>query len=258
MPSEEATGPGRLYRVLANLGLIVTALWLLTYLMPAGRTMMLDTVLAFLLGALVAGLLWWAAYQSLHPRHLWTWLAAAWTAGLLLNIAWGIYELAAGQPLPRVSAIGALYLVRYVLVLVAFRQGLDIPTRRQWGRLLVVLVVAGAVVLAAFFLSAPESRWTAPWLAAAIYPVLDVGLLYLALEAWVQEPAGRLRMALGLVTLALIAYGAANWFNFFGQVLDLESVTGLAALFWPLCDILIGIAILYLFWLRAPVESDQK
>jgi hypothetical protein len=254
MPSEEATGSRRPYRVLANLGLIVTALWLLAYLMPAGRTMMLDTILAFLLGALVTGLLWWAAYQALHPRRLWTWLAAAWTVGLLLNVAWEIYELASGQLLPRISVIGSLYLVRYVLVLVAFWQGLDIPARRQWGRLLVVLVAATAVVLAAFFLSAPASRWTALWLAAAIYPVLDVGLLYLALEAWLQEPAGRLRKALGLVTLALIAYGAANWFNFFGQVLDLDPVTGLAALFWPLCDILIGIAVLYLFWLRAPAE----
>lgn len=239
-------GPDRITHIVVNVGMAVVALWLLTYLMPAGRMLMLDAFLSFLLSLMLTGLLWWITYRAVHPRRFWGFLAAAWTVGLVGNIAWGLYEAIAGQPLPRFSLVSVLYLARYLLILLAFWRGLGIPSGSQWSRLLIVLILTAAVVAGGFFLSTPTSQWTATWLSGALFPILDIALMSLALEAWMQEPSGPLRNTLGFLTLALLAYGAANWLNFFGQVTSLESVSGLAGLFWPLSDILTGIGVLYL------------
>lgn len=261
MQSKANAAPKRPYRIVTYAGMGITALWLLAYLMPAGRTILLDVSLAFVLGLMATGLLGWAAYQGIYPRRFWGWLAAAWTAGLLGRAVWAIYEAVTAQPLPYISFADALYLARYVLVLVAFWRCLGVPAGQQWVSLLLLLLLSAAVVFGGFFLAVPASRQTIFWLAGAIYPILDMGLMYVGLEARKQEPAGTLRNTLGFLTLALVAYGTANWLNFFGQVLPFEAVTGVAQLFWPLSDILTGVAVLCLFWpasASAPAELDDS
>lgn len=261
MENESDSKIGRRYRLLANIGAGLMAFWLLSYLIPATRTLMLDTILAFLIGLLVTGLLWWAAYTSTHPRCFWAWLAAAWTVALLGSIAWGVYELVTGEPLPYISLVDVLYLIRYVLILVPFWRCLGVPSGEQWIRLLMALVVGTAVVIGGFFLAVPVSRQTAYWLAGAVYPILDVGLLFVAVEARRCEPEGRLRNTLGLVALALLAYGAANWLNFFGQAIPFQPAASLSTLFWPLSDVLVGLGVLRLFWTasspQALADSDD-
>jgi hypothetical protein len=257
MQSKAKGEPKILYRIIANVGMVASALWLLTYLMPAARTIMLDAILAYILGLIVTALLWWTAYKAIHPRRFWGWLAAGWTIGLLGDTVWGVYELLTGNPLPHISLVDAIYLARYALVFVAFWRYLRVPTSRQWICLLVVLLLAAAAVGGGVLLSVPAARRTAPLLAGAIYPILDVGLMYIGLEARKQQPAGRLRNALGLLTLALLAYGAADWFSFYGQAIPFDPVIGLAALFWPLSDILAGIGVLCLFWTASPSTSAQ-
>jgi hypothetical protein len=224
----------RLYRIVANVGAVITALWLL-------------------------GLLWWVAYLSSPPRRFWGLLAAAWTVNLLGNIAWGLYEQLSGNPLPFISLVDLLYLARYALVFIAFWQGFHLPRGRQWFWLLGILLLTAAVVIGAFFLSVPASRQTAHWLAGAIYPILDIGILYVALEAWKGEPQGSLRNTLAILALALFSYGAANWLNFFGRAIPVDAVAGLAALFWPLSDILAATGVLHLLWAAtpAPVSLEQ-
>jgi len=85
-------------------------------------------------------------------------------------------------------------------------------------------------------------------LSGVVYAVLDLGLIYVALAAWWREPAGGLRNALGLLSLALVAYGIANWLNFFGQAIPSDTAAYLAAFFWPLSDILTGAGVLHLLW----------
>ncbi len=261
METKSDSKMGRRYRLVGNIGAGLMAFWLLSYLIPATRGLMLDTLLAFLIGLLVTGLLWWAAYTSTPPRCLWTWLAAGWTVALLGSIAWGVYELVSGESLPYLSLVDILYLARYVLILVAFWRCLCVPAGEQWIRLLMAFVVGTAVVIGGFFLSVPISRQTGYWLAGAVYPILDVGLLFVALEARRCEPEGPLRNTLGLVALALLAYGAANWLNFFGQAIPFQPAAGLSTLFWPLADILIGLGILRLFWTvsspETPADSDD-
>jgi hypothetical protein len=108
--------------------------------------------------------------------------------------------------------------------------------------------MAAVVVIGAYFLSVPASHQTAQQLAGSIYPILDIGLLYVALEAWKSEPRGSLKNCLALLALAFFSYGAANWVNFFGQAIPVDAVAGLAGLFWPLADILAGTAVLHLLW----------
>jgi hypothetical protein len=250
----------RWYRLAVNIGAGLVAFWLLSYLIPATRTLMLDTILAFVIGLLVTGLLWWAVYTSTYPRCFWAWLAAAWTVALLGSVAWGVYELVTGESLPYLSLVDTLYLVRYALILVAFWRCLCVPAGEQWIRLLMALVVGTAVVIGGFFLSVPISRQTGYWLAGAVYPILDVGLLFVAVEARRCETEGRLRNTLGFLALALLAYGAANWLNFFGQAIPFQPATDLSALFWPLSDILVGFGVLRMFWAasspQAPTDSD--
>jgi hypothetical protein len=257
MQSKAKAEPKRLVRSIANVGMVVSALWLLAYLMPAGRTIMMDTILAYILGLIVTGLLWRTAYLTIHPRRFWAWLAAAWTAGLLGDTVGGVYELLTGNLLPDLSLVDAMYLARYALILVAFWRELRVPTGRQWICLVVLLLLAAVAVGGGVMLSVPASRWAAPSLAVAIYPTLDIGLLYVGLEARKHQPAGSLRNALGFLTLALLAYGTADWFDFFGRAIPCDAVAGLAGLFWPLSDILTGTGVLCLFWTASPLDAAR-
>lgn len=250
--------PPKTTQALANIGAVVAALWLLAFLVPVAREMMLDMIFSFLLGLIVTGLLWWTAYQGVRPARFWRLLAAAWSIGLLGNIAWGLYEALTGQSLPYISLVDALYLARYVLVFVAFWRVLGIPSGRQWFNLVVALAAAAAVAVGLYYLSLPAVRRPlALYMASAGYAILDVGLVYVALEAWWVEPRSRLRTALGLIALALIAYGGANWINSYGRLISWEAVSGLSALFWPLSDILAGLGVLHLHATRRQDNPEK-
>ena len=258
MKSKTYHPPRRSVQIVANAGIAVSALWLLTYLVPAGRTLMLDKAFAYLLSLMVTGLLWWVTYQESYPRRFWGLLAWAWTAGLLASTALGVYELLTGEPLPYFSLPAILYLARYLLIFLAFWRYLGVPAGRQWLRLALLLLVAAAVVLSFFYLCVPVPRQTVYWLAGALYPILDVGLLCPVLAAWQKELDGALRNALGLLALALFAYGAANWLIFFGRAMPLDTVSGVAGLFWPLADILTGAGLLHLLWMTSTPTLEQN
>ncbi len=257
MRSQTDGTPGRLYRVVANVGAAITAIWVLTYIMSAGRMLMLDQILGFVLGLAATGLLWWAALQGSQPRAFWGWLAVAWTVDLLGDIIWGIYEALSGESLAYISWVDVLYLARYVFILVAFLRGLCVPSGRQWIHLLVLLPLAAVVVVGGLFLSVPVEGGTGLWLAGALYPVLDVGLLYLAWAAWRQETAPGLRNTLGLLGLALLAYGLANSLNFYGQAIPQDSACSLAAFFWPLSDVLAGATVLHVLATGSVAGSEK-
>jgi hypothetical protein len=248
MQSKTKRNPKHPYRIVANVGAGLSALWLLSYLLPAGQSAMLDAILGFLISLLVTGLLWWTARQAIYPRRFWKALALAWTVGLLGNVVWAAYEMLTGKELPYISLVDAIYLVRYALVLLAYWRYLRAPGRRQWIRLLLVLLVAVVLSAAEYFAAPLELRKTAIYWAGAVYPILDAGLIYVSLSAWWRELPGRQRNAYGLLALALIAYGLANWLNFYGQMVSYEAVSGLATFFWPLSDILAGLGMLHLLW----------
>ncbi len=234
-------------RIWANIGTIIAALWLMAFLVPEAREMMLDMLFSFLLGLFVTAILWWTASQDDQLSQFWRLLAGGWAIALLANLAWGVYELLTGHPLPYISLIDVLYLTRYALIFAAFVRVLGIPAGRQWLNLITALGAATVLALGLYFASAPTAQQPfSLYVAGAIYPILDMGLIYLALEAWLQPPAPPWQQSFGLLALALTAYGTANWLNAYGHLIALPAVSGLASLFWPLSDILTGLAVLNL------------
>ena len=258
MKSKSNAKPSRLHRIVANIGTVLAALWLLAYLLPAGRDTMMDALFAFLLGLLVTGVLWWTARRSKRARRFWGLLAAGWSVALVGNIAWGLYEVVTGQSLPYISLVDALYLARYVLLFVAFWRCWGVPRHGQWFSFAVLVLAAAAVAAGLYVLTPPDTRMEATlYFAGAVYPILDVGLVYLALEAWWHEPAGLVRTTFGLLTLALIAYATANWLNSYGRLVSFEAVSSLAGLFWPLSDIFTGLAVFQLPWMAPSVKAEE-
>lgn len=248
MDHRRSPKPGRAARVLTNVGVAVAALWLLTYLVPATRAMMVDWVLAFVLGLMATGLLWLAFQRSFKPRGFWGLLAAAWTLGMLGNISWGVYELVTGRELPYVSLVDILYLSRYVLAFAAFWRYVISPRRRRWASVAGAMLLAVAILAGDLYLNwrGPGQKQPGYLLAGAVYPILDAGLVYISFRSWASAPEGRLRNALGLLMLGMITYGMANWLNFHAHLTSSQMALTLTAFFWPLSDILTGIAVIHL------------
>jgi hypothetical protein len=195
---------------------------------------------------MVTVVLWYSARKKIYPRRFWAFLAAAWFVGLLGNIAWGIYELVSGESLPRISPVDLFYVARYVLIGLAYWRVSAIPRGRQWASFVAAMVLTTAILVAIVFLSAPVSQLTVSVVAGILYPALDAGLLYIALQAWGREPSGPQRNALGLLALSMLAYGVANTLSFLGLALAANELAILTGLFWPLSDILAGAGVSHL------------
>jgi len=244
---------------LAGAYLVLAAGWLLSYLLPVAWEV--AQAVAFFLGLVVAALLWWTARQQRTERlsrpvrpGLWGLLAAGWTVGLAITIAWGVYELLAGHALPGGSWFGELYVVRYGLVMAAFGRCLSPWTGRRWAGLayigLLALVVTWCGLLWPFL--AVTRTPLSDLLAYGLYPFLDVVVIGLAVWAWRAEgAAGPLagicvsrRGAIGLLLLSMTAYGAANWINLLVRGASYDALSDLPAFFWALSDMLAGLAAL--------------
>ncbi len=244
--------------VLAGIYLALTAGWLLSYLAPVAWEV--AQAAAFFLGLAVAALLWWTARRQRDLRGLWGLLAAGWTVGLTISIAWGVYELVTGRPLPGGSWFGELYVVRYGLVMAAFGRCVSPWTGRRWAGLAGIGLLALAVTWCGLLwptwatTQAPLSEL----LAYGLYPFLDVVVVGLAVWAWRAEgTAGRRRDAIGLLVLAMIAYGAANWINLVVRGASYEAPADLPAFFWALSDMLAGLAALRVVWVRQTYEVSE-
>jgi hypothetical protein len=239
------------WRFAANLGAGFTAVWLLSYVIPATRTILLDRALSFFISLMVTLVLWRSAHRQIYPRRFWPLLAAAWFLGLLGNVAWGMYEVLSGESLPRISLIDLFYAIRYVLIGIAYWRSFLIPRGRQWLSLTTTMLLTAAILLAIVILSLPPSRLPASSIAGVFYPVLDAGLAYISWQAWRREPAGPQKNTLGLVALSILVYGVANTLNFLGLALSVDSLATLTGLFWPLSDVLVGAGVTHLV-LTAP------
>jgi hypothetical protein len=220
--------------------------------------MMLDWAFSFLLQLVIVILLWWVARRSANARMLWTLLAAGWTLNFLGNLAWGVHDVFANEALSVFTWIDGLYLARYALLFLAFLHYPTQVTNRRWVDLTAVVSAATAVVwlwpsrLALAYVEDTHLYI----LGGMLYPILDAALTYVALLAWVRV-TNRSKNALGILSLAIAAYGVANWINFGVRVVSLETSPSLAALFWPLSDILTGVAALYALRQETSLPSTE-
>ena len=228
-------------------GALLALGWLATYLVPATREMLVSYAFSMLFNGLLVALFWRNARRG--ARRFWGLLAAAWGIGLLGNIVWGIWDmfaLFAAEGLATLSLVDLFYLARYALVFLALAGCLPRPARRgeDW-------IALGAMATALVWLAlyrpvlTGDSRPFSYFIGLAIYPVLDLPLLYIALLAWAYHQEGPTKRTLGLMVLSMFAYGIANWLNFSKRAVTLEAYTHIADLFWFLSDLLAGGAALY-------------
>lgn len=221
--------------------------WLLAYLIPAARRMMLDMGASTLLNLVVTGLLWHASRHSSEAKVFWRLLALGWALNLVGNIAWGVYDMATGSSLPPLSWLDLLYLARYVLVMAALWRCVGRPDRR-WVMWVAFVIAAAAVTWLALFRPALTTVTHLPdFVGVAVYIVLDFGLLYLAALAWARAEQGW-RLVIGLIALAVVFYSLANLINFSIRLGLPERTAFLTGLLWPLSDVLTGLAAVYALW----------
>jgi len=195
---------------------------------------------------------WRTGSQSTGAKAFWRLLAGAWMAGLLGNIAWGVYEMATGESLPILSWIDAIYVTRDVLVLMALWRYPGRPLRRRACDVVTIVAAAAAIAwllvvrptLAAAEITPQRIR---DFVGVAIYPILDTGLIYAAFLTWASVSKGRLRHAVGLILASAICYGVANCFQFGVRIVP-NYTSSLPDLFWLLSDLLAGSAAAYILW----------
>jgi hypothetical protein len=237
---------------LIGVAALLTLAWTLTVLLPGAGEMMLDMVVTMLLTIAVAALLWHAGSRSVDAKTFWRLLAVGWAVNLPGNIAWGVYEMITGESLPILSFVDAIYATRYVLVLLALHRYPGQASGRRWPSLLAVLAAATAVTWVLLYrptLMAAEITLSRvrDFIGVAMYPMMDIVLIYAAVLTWVRASKSHLRNGLGILTLALAFYNIANWFQFGNR-----AVTGFTSampdIFWPLSDVLAGFAATYALW----------
>jgi hypothetical protein len=145
--------------------------------------------------------------------------------------------------------VDGFYVARYGLLLAAFWRYPSRASQSRWWQLVSVLLVATFLTWLLLFRPNPQASEDSLllFLGGALYPALDVVLLYAALGSRMRA-TGRMRDALTFLALALVVYGVANWINFGVRVASFEASSSLTGLFWPLSDILSGLGVLWALW----------
>jgi hypothetical protein len=228
-------------RVFIIVGSLLALGWLVTFVVPATREMLVGYAFSTLFNGLLIALFWRNARRG--ARRFWGLLAAAWSVGLLGNIVWGVLDTVvdtiALEGLATLSLVDLFYLARYGLVALAL-VGRVPASAQRWEAWIALAATATALVWLALYrpVLTTDPRPFSYFLGLAIYPVLDLPLAYIALLAWAYAPKGSARPTLGLIALAVLSYGIANWLNFSKRAVTLESYTHIADLFWFLSDVL--------------------
>lgn len=217
--------------------------WLIAYLLPPARNRLVDRAISFLLALLVVALLWAAYTRSTEGRAFWGLLAAGWSLNVLANVVWAVYHVRGKTKLPVLSVVDIAYLARYGLVWMAL---CSYPSSAPaWhSMLLFAIAVAASSALALYLGRArdPTSERDAYLLGRGVYPLLDTLLAAAGAYVCLRTTAATGRAVPGAISLALVAYGVANWLNLRDRGYALENRESRAALLWPLSDILAGVA----------------
>lgn len=202
---------------------------------------MLDVLSAilFLFPLVVAGVMGWLAWRYKAARPFWAWLALGWMLNVAGNVIWAVHDMTTGTVLPPLSWVDVLYVARYVCLGVAFWLHPAAWEKRRLlevgGLLLLVSLALWATLYRTEFVNVER-----PWdqvLGVAIYPVLDVGLIYILALKWREMPVEPWRQALILLLLGTLSYGVANGINFCVRMASIDGSSSWADLFWFGCDL---------------------
>ena len=233
--------------ILATIGGVLLIVWGVVTAVPVLRGLMLDFAASFLFNFVVTGALWWASRQSeSEARSFCRWLAWAWMLNIAGNLAWAAHDFVVGESLAILSWIDGFYIARYGLVFWAFWRYPRRRTRARWTFYVTLLAAATALIWVALFRPVMVTV-THPLLyffGGALYPIMDVVLVYAGLTAWTYSADDRMRVVLRWLVLAMATYGVANWINFGARSASLDVFSLVAGLFWLLADVGTGVAAL--------------
>ena len=196
----------------------------------------------FFFSLFVIGLLWWLTYRYPAARRFWGWLAVGWSVNTLSSLIWGVYVALVSEDIP--GLIDNLYVARYLFVLLALWLYPTPWPWRRWLGILVAMLAAGVVLWFGFVqpLSAISSQPRSYILAGTIFPLLDAGMLYAAWARWRETADVSWRQVLGLFALSTLAYGIANWANYWARAVVPDADTPAALVGWFLTDVFVAAA----------------
>jgi hypothetical protein len=192
----------------------------------------------YLLLLVILIVLWNKAVRQREWRNFWMFLALAWTMNLFGNIAWVIHDLVTGTALSTFSVVDVFYVMRYVLIGLAFWL-YPVPFTRRAGIWIVAAAVIANVLVWAFYFRPAMTMNGGDWvsfLGLALYPILDAAIITLV---WLRVRAARgslwYRNTL-LLFCAMTSYGIANTLNLTGYVFSIFDGL-LPNVFWILTDV---------------------
>jgi hypothetical protein len=243
--------------ILSGIGGVLLIVWVVAAVTPVLRGLMVDFVASFLFNLVVTGTLWWASRQSeSEARSFWRWLAWGWMLNIAGNLAWAAHDFIVGESLAILSWIDGFYIARYVLVFWAFWRYPHRTTRARWAFSVTLLAAATALVWIMLFrpVMATVTRPLLYFFGGALYPIMDVVLVYAALTAWTYSADVQMRTVLRWLVSAMAAYGVANWINFGVRSASPNVSSLVAGLFWLLADMGTGVAALYAVVQPAPAS----
>jgi PAS domain S-box-containing protein len=237
---------GRL-TVIFGLFFIYYVCWILL-IQPPEQYKILVTDIAQPLVSLGMTILAWRA--SRHPsleakkRRAWRILTIAFLMYFIGNIAWGYYELIAGQS-PSVSWADVPYLLYYPICLTAL---LSFPLERAGKTRLTFALDAGTVMLGAtiviwYLILRPvalaEYSGTLETVVTLAYPVSNTVLLFGVIAVLLRRPPKNAGIALRILTLAIFFDAVAD-FGYSYQTLENSYFGGQ----WPDCFYLLSFVLM--------------
>jgi hypothetical protein len=246
--------------ILSGIGGVLLVVWVVAAVTPVLHGLMLDYAASFLFNFVVTGTLWWASRQSEgDARSFWRWLAWGWMLNIAGNLAWAAHDFFVGESLAILSWIDGFYIARYLLVFWAFWRYPYRTMRARWVLYVTLLAAATALVWMMLFrpVMATVTQPLLYFFGGALYPIMDVVLVYVALTAWTYSADDRMRTVLRWLVLAMAAYGVANWINFGVRSVSLDVSSLVAGLFWLLADVGTGVAALSATGRPAPVLTQS-
>jgi len=187
---------------------------------------------------LIAGVFWHAANRRPDSRSFVIPLIVGWVVGLTGSVAWGVHDVLSSNPLPAFSWVDGFFISREVLHLLAFLQIASVRvSRRQVAIVSFAVLAASAAMLVGYAGLRPAERSVslAYW-GGAIYPVLGIAVLGVAVMRWRVVEDRVLRRTAGWVIVALLLYFAANVAQFASLVIR-QSGSDVALWLWPLSDL---------------------
>jgi len=194
---------------------------------------------SFFLNSFVLVGLWWTSVNFPETRRLWKPLALAWTFGLIADLAWGVLFLLGSDTW--FDWIDYLYIARYLLVFLAFWLYPQPWQWRQWLALLAAILWGWIFLWLLIILPTDHPDPAYAW-AGMVFPVFDVGILYAAVFRW-KTSQESLTSVFFWLSLAMLSYGTANWFNYSVRVINPDADSLAALIFWLLSTACMGFAL---------------